>query len=186
MNDVSQPDSIPTLGRPKAVRIRPYHAAIHEPGASRLTAEEIAVVTQALVILENKVVRKLKPGEILTNPQRVKQWLMLHYGMLDREVFCLIFLDARHRYLGHQQLFNGDIQGASVHPRQVARSVFAYNAAAVVAVHAHPSQVAEPSHADELITQRLKEMLSQLDVRLLDHCIVAGNQVMSFAEKGLL
>jgi len=81
------------------------------------------------------VVRKLKPGEILTNPERVKQWLTLHYGMLDREVFGLIFLDARYRYLGHQQLFNGDIQGASVHPRQVARSVFAYNAAAVVAVH---------------------------------------------------
>jgi len=73
-----------------------------------------------------------------------------------------------------------------VHPRQVARSVFAYNAAAVVAVHAHPSQVAEPSHADELITQRLKEMLALLDVRLLDHCIVAGNQVMSFAERGLI
>jgi DNA repair protein RadC len=187
MNDVSQSDSTPIVShRPKAVRVRTYHAALHEPGASRLTSEEIAIVTQALVILENKVVRKLKPGEILTNPSRVKQWLTLHYGMLDREVFGLIFLDARHRYLGHQQLFNGDIQGASVHPRQVARSVFAFNAAAVVAVHAHPSQVAEPSHADELITQRLKEMLALLDVRLLDHCIVAGNQVMSFAERGLI
>ena len=125
MNDVSNPDSIPTVTRrPKAVRVRTYRAALQEPGASRLTAEEIAIVTQALVILENKVVRKLKPGEILTNPERVKQWLTLHYGMLDREVFGLIFLDARHRYLGHQQLFHGDIQGASVHPRQVARSVF--------------------------------------------------------------
>jgi DNA repair protein RadC len=186
MNDVSPTDSIPTVQRPKAARVHNYRAALQEPGASRLTLEEIAIVTQALVILENKVVRKLKPGEILTNPQRVKQWLTLHYGMLDREVFGLIFLDARHRFLGHQQLFNGDIQGASVHPRQVARSVFAYNAAAVVAVHAHPSQVAEPSHADELITQRLKEMLALLDVRLLDHCIVAGNQVMSFAERGLI
>jgi DNA repair protein RadC len=186
MNDVSQPESIPTPGRPKAVRVRTYHAALHEPGASRLTAEEIAIVTQALVILENKVVRKLKPGEIMRNPERVKQWLILHYGMLDREVFGLLFLDARHRYLGHQQLFNGDIQGASVHPRQVARSVFHYNAAAIIAIHCHPSFVAEPSHADELITQRLKEMLSQLDVRLLDHLIVGGNQVMSFAESGLL
>ena len=90
------------------------------------------------MILENKVVRKLGPGEILTSPQRVKEWLTLHYGMLDREVFGLIFLDARHRYLAHQQLFNGDIHGASVHPRQVARSVFHYNAAAVIAVHCHP------------------------------------------------
>jgi hypothetical protein len=94
MNDVSNPDSIPTVTRrPKAVRVRTYRAALQEPGASRLTAEEIAIVTQALVILENKVVRKLKPGEILTNPERVKQWLTLHYGMLDREVFGLIFLD---------------------------------------------------------------------------------------------
>jgi len=187
MNDVSNPDSIPTVTRrPKAVRVRTYRTALHEPGASRLTTEELAIVTQALVILENKVVRKLKPDEIMRSPERVKQWLILHYGMLDREVFGLIFLDARHRYLGHQQLFNGDIQGASVHPRQVARSVFDYNAAAVIAVHCHPSFVAEPSHADELITQRLKEMLGQLDVRLLDHCIIGGNQVMSFAEKGLI
>jgi DNA repair protein RadC len=112
MNDVSQPESIPTLRRPKAVRVRTYRAALQEPGASRLTAEEIAIVTEALVILENKVVRNLKPNEIMKSPERVKQWLLLHYGMLDREVFGLIFLDARHRYLGHQQLFTGDIQGA--------------------------------------------------------------------------
>jgi DNA repair protein RadC len=187
MNDVSQSDPTSLVThRPKPARVRTYRASLHEPGASRLTEEEIAIVTQALVILENKVVRKLKPGEILTSPQRVKQWLTLHYGMLDREVFGLIFLDARHRFLGHQQLFNGDIQGASVHPRQVARSVFAYNAAAVVAVHAHPSQVAEPSVADELITKRLKEMLGLLDVRLLDHFIVAGNELMSMAERGLI
>src|ERR1700688_1901158 len=185
MNDVSNPDSIPSVTRrAKAVSVRTYHAALHEPGASRLTAEEIAIVTQALVILENKVVRKLKPGEILTNPERVEQWLTLHYGMLDREVFGLIFLDARYRYLGHQQLFNGDIQGASVHPRQVARSVFAYNAASVIALHCHSSQVGEASQADELISKRLKEMLESLDVKFLDHCIIAGNQVISMAEKG--
>ena len=187
MNDVSIEHSIPIVSlRPKAARLRSYRAALQEPGASRLTVEETLIVTQALVILENKVMRKLKPGEILTSPERVKQWLTLHYGMLDREVFGLIFLDARHRYLGHQQLFNGDIKGASVHPRQVARSVFAYNAAAVIALHCHPSQVSEPSQADELITKRLKETLECLDVRLLDHCIVAGNQVISMAEKGLI
>jgi DNA repair protein RadC len=187
MNDISNQDSnLTATRRPKAVRVRTYHAALHEPGASRLTPTEMAIVTQALVILENKVVRKLKPGEIMTSPEHVKQWLILHYGMLDREVFGLIFLDSRHRYLGHQQLFTGDIQGASVHPRQVARSVFDYNAAAVIAVHCHPSFVAEPSHADELITHKLRDMLGQLEVRLLDHCIVGGNQVMSFAAKGLI
>jgi DNA repair protein RadC len=187
MNDVSLNHSNPMITRrPKAASVRSYRAALREPGASRLTAEEIAIVTRALVILENKVVRKLGPGEILQGPAQVKQWLTLHYGMLDREVFGLLFLDARRRYLGHQQLFNGDIQGASVHPRQVARSVFDYNAAAVIAVHCHPSGVAEPSHADELITQRLKELLGQLDVKLLDHFIIGGNQVMSFAERGLI
>jgi DNA repair protein RadC len=185
MNDVSSPDCIPTVtSRPATVRT--YRTALSEPGACRLTPEELAIVTQALVILENRVMRKLKPEEILKNPARVKQWLILHYGMLDREVFGLIFLDARYRYLGHQQLFTGDIQGASVHPRQVARSVFEFNAAAVIACHCHPSHVAEQSQADELITARLKELLSQLDVRLVDHLIVGGNQVMSFAERGLL
>ena len=180
----------PIQFRPPPVRKRSgyalYHAALHEPGASRLTAEEIAIVTQALVILENKVVRKLKPDEIMKSPERVKQWLILHYGMLDREVFGLIFLDARHRYLGHQQLFNGDIQGASVHPRQVARSVFHYNAAAVIAVHCHPSFVAEQSHADELITQRLKEMLGSSKCVCLITASSGEIQVMSFAEKGLI
>src|SRR5258706_5513378 len=103
MNDVSNHNSIPIVTlRPKTARVRTYRTALQEPGASRLTTEETAIVTQALVILENKVMRKLGPGEILKSPERVKQWLKLHYGMLDREVFGLIFLDARHRYLGHQ------------------------------------------------------------------------------------
>jgi DNA repair protein RadC len=91
--------------------------------------------------------------------------------MLDREVFGLIFLDQRNRFLGHQQLFTGDIAGAPVHPRQVARSVFEYNAAGVICLHCHPSQICEPSQADEMITRRLRDMLSLLDVRLVDHVL---------------
>jgi DNA repair protein RadC len=185
MNDVSYSDSTVTTRRtPKPLSQRTFRASIQEAGASRLNDEEIQIVTQALLILENKVMRKLGPGEILTSPQRVKEWLTLHYGMLDREVFGVIFLDARHRYLAHQQLFNGDVHGASVHPRQVARSVFHYNASAVIALHCHPSQVSEPSHADELITQRLKAVLESLDVKLLDHFVIAGNHVISMAETG--
>lgn len=185
MNEVCYRDSIvPTRRTPKPLTQRTFRASIQEAGATRLTEDEIQVVAKALLILENKVMRKLGPGEILTSPQRVKEWLTLHYGMLDREVFGLIFLDVRHRYLGHQQLFNGDVHGASVHPRQVARSVFHYNAAAVIALHCHPSFVSEPSHADELITQRLKAVLEGLDVKLLDHFIIAGKQVISMAETG--
>ncbi len=187
MNDVSNHVSIPTTHpRTKPASARTYRAALQDTGASRLTEEEIATVTKALVILENKVVRKLGPGDLLGSPARVKQWLTLHYGMLDREVFGLLFLDKRHRYLGHQQLFTGTIDGSSVHPREVARSVFEYNAAAVIALHCHPSGVGEPSQADELITQRLKSMLELIDVRLLDHFLVAGNQVVSMAERGLV
>jgi len=186
MNDeITSAVNVPSR-RPKPLTRRTFRASIQEPGACRLNDEELAVVTQALLILENKVVRKLQPGEILTNPQRVREWLTLHYGMLDREVFGLIFLDARHRYLGHQQLFNGDVHGASVHPRQVARSVFHYNAAATIALHCHPSKIGEPSQADELITRRLKEVLGGLDVKLLDHFIIAGNQIISLAERGLV
>ena len=132
MDDVSTHTSKPvTSRRRKPATVRTYHTALHEVGASRLTDEELAIVTKALVILENKVIRQ---GDVFDSPARAKPWLILHYGMLDREVFGLVFLDTRHRYLGHQQLFTGTIDGASVHPRQVARSVFEYNAAAVCAV----------------------------------------------------
>lgn len=163
---------------------RSLRTAIQEPGASKLTEGELAVVTQALTILEHKVIRKLKAGEILTSPQRVKEWLALHYGMLEHEVFGLIFLDSKNRVLGHQQLFSGDVHSAQIYPRQVVRAVFHWNAAAVLAVHCHPSLQSAPSHADELITRHLREILAGLEVRLLDHLIVAGTQVASMAELG--
>ncbi len=189
MND-STPDKgnhrLPTVPTRTRANARTYRTALKDPGSSRLSAEDIDTVTKALVILENKVMRKLKPGEILSSPDRVKQWISLHYGMLDREVFGLVFLDARLRYLGHQQLFVGDISGASVHPRQVVRSVLEFNAAALICVHCHPSQVHDFSAADELISRRLKEILGLIDVRLLDHLLAAGNQVVSMAERGAL
>ena len=189
MNDLSNDTSfcnLPAAPRRRKAIARNYRTALQEPGACRLTTEELDTVTKALAILESKVIRKLGAGVILTSPAAVKQWLTLHYGMLDREVFGLIFLDQRNRFLGHQQLFTGDIAGASVHPRQVARSVFEYNAAGVVCLHCHPSQICEPSQADEIITRRLKDLLSLLDVRLVDHVLVAGNQCLSFAEHGIL
>jgi DNA repair protein RadC len=181
--DINQLPTAPTSKRTSAAT---YRTALKDPGASRLTPAEIDTVTRALAILENKVMRKLKPNEILSSPMRVKQWVSLHYGMLDREVFGLIFLDARNRYLGHQQLFVGDISGASVHPRQVVRSVLEFNAAGIVCLHCHPSQVHDFSAADELITRRLREILCLIDVRLVDHLLAAGNQVVSMAERGLL
>jgi len=135
------------------------------------------------VILERKVIGQ---RQAFTSPAKVKAWVSLHYGMLDREVFGLVYLDARHNFLAHQQLFTGDLAGCTVVPRQVLRSVFEYNAAALIAVHCHPSGVAEFSQADELLTHRLKAVLDGCDVRLLDHFLSAGSRVISMAESGLL
>jgi len=95
-------------------------------------------------------------------------------------------LDARHRLIEFVELFRGTIDGASVHPREVVKLALARGAAAVVVVHNHPSQIAEPSQADELITRRLKDALQLIDVRVLDHLVVAGSNVLSFAERGLI
>jgi DNA repair protein RadC len=102
------------------------------------------------------------------------------------EVFCCLHLDNRHRLIAFDELFRGTIDGASVHPREVVRQALARNAAAVILAHNHPSGVAEPSQADELITHRLKEALALVDIRLLDHLIVGDGSCVSFAEKGLL
>ena len=166
------------------IRTRNFHCALHQPGAVNLSADELTTVTHALVILEKK---GMAARELLSIPTTVKQWLTLHYGLLQREVFGLLLLDNQHRLLAHEQPFTGTVDSTSVYPREVARIVFEYNAAAVIAVHCHPAVgKPEPSHADEAITQRLQQTLSLLDVRLLDHFIVSGNEIMSFAERGLL
>jgi DNA repair protein RadC len=95
-------------------------------------------------------------------------------------------LDKRHRLIEYVELFRGTIDGASVHPREVVKLALAKNAAALLLAHPHPSGVAEPSHADELITQRLKDALSLVDIRVLDHLVVAGGDVISMAERGLI
>src|SRR5262249_14852444 len=107
-------------------------------------------------------------------------------GTLPYEVFGLLLLDTRHRLIRTQILFRGTIAGASVHPREVVREVLEANAAAVILFHNHPSGVAEPSQADELITRRLREALSLIDVRVLDHLIIGDAKEYSFSEAGLL
>jgi DNA repair protein RadC len=98
----------------------------------------------------------------------------------------MIALDSRHRLIAHLQLFRGTIDGSSVHPREVVKEALKHNAAAVIFAHNHPSGMAVPSHADELITQRLKDALALIDVRVLDHLIIGSEGLTSFAERGLL
>jgi DNA repair protein RadC len=129
---------------------------------------------------------RVRRGTSLSSPRATRDYLALKLGNLEHEVFAVLFLDKRHRLISYQEMFRGTIDGASVHPREVVKEALKQNAAAVILAHPHPSGVAEPSQADEFITTRLKEALGLVDIRVLDHIIVAGGDTVSMAEKGLL
>jgi len=122
----------------------------------------------------------------LSSSHKVGTYLQCHIGDYEREVFCLLLLDNQHRLLELVELFQGTIDSASVHPREVVKLALAKNAAAVILAHNHPSGVAEPSLSDRLITQALVEALALVDIRVLDHFVVARHEWVSFADRGLL
>lgn len=125
-------------------------------------------------------------GEAITDPGLTRRYLKCKLGHYQREVFACMFLDNQHRLISYEELFFGTIDGASVHPREVVKRALDNNAAAVIFAHNHPSGIAEPSQADQRITDRLKSALMLIDVRVLDHMIVGEGEVLSFAERGLL
>ena len=129
---------------------------------------------------------KYKVGTVLTSPASVREYLQLKLHDRKAENFGAVFLDNRHRVLCFEEMFQGTIDGAQVHPRVVVQRALEANAAAVILYHNHPSGLAEPSKADEHITNRLKDALSLVDVRVLDHFVVGGDVVTSFTECGLL
>jgi DNA repair protein RadC len=122
----------------------------------------------------------------LSKPDETRDFLRLRLADYRNEVFGCLFVDNRHRIIAVRELFQGTIDGASVYPRVVVQQAMEVNAAAVVFFHNHPSGVAEPSHADEAITRRLKDALALVDVRVLDHFVVSAGESVSFAERGLL
>lgn len=128
----------------------------------------------------------LKAGMPLTSPRLVSDFLLAQLRDLDHEVFCCLYLDNRYRLCGFEQLFRGTIDGASVHPREVVKRALTRRAAAVILAHNHPSGVAEPSRADELITTRLRDALALVDIRVVDHVIVGDGVCVSLAERGLV
>ena len=140
------------------------------------------VLSQAWGVLADRV----KPGVTLSSPQAVKDYLRLAIGMLEHEVFCVVFLDSQHRIIELRQMFRGTVTQTSVYPREVVKESLQLNAAAVILAHNHPSGVPEPSRADEYLTQTLKTALQLVDVRVLDHLVVTANATVSFAERGLL
>ncbi len=135
--------------------------------------ELIAAARQALT-------HRVRKGTLLSSPRTARDYLTTRLGTRDHEVFTVLFLDNRHRLIDCQEMFRGTIDGASVHPREVVKEAIQRGAAAVILAHNHPSGVAEPSQADELITQRLRDALALVDIRVLDHLIVAGGDVSQF------
>ena len=146
----------------------------------RASTDEILAAARSIMS------RKVRRGTSMASPRLVKDFLSIKLGTLEHETFCVLLLDRRHRLIEYVELFRGTIDGASVHPREVVKLALARNAAALLLAHPHPSGVAEPSQADELITQRLKDALSLVDIPVLDHLIIAGGDIVSMAERGLI
>ena len=140
----------------------------------------------ALELARRHYAEALRAGPLRDSPRATRDFLIARLRDSPHELFCCLHLDNRHRLIAFDELFRGTIDGASVHPREVVKQALARNAAALILAHNHPSGVAEPSQADELITRRLREALALVDIRVLDHLIVADTGCLSFAERGLL
>jgi len=140
----------------------------------------------ALELARRALQEELKRTSALTSPGAVRDYLRLAIGGRAHEVFVCIWLDAQHRVIKFEEPFQGTLTQTSVYPREIVKAALACNAAAVIFAHNHPSGAAQPSQADELLTANLKEALALIEVRVLDHFIVAGHQAISFAERGLL
>lgn len=145
-------------------------------------AELVAV----LELARRAMAEQLKERAALDTPEAVKHYLQLHLGAKKHEVFAVLFLDSQHRLLALEELFRGTLSQTSVYPREVVLRALHHHAAAVVLAHNHPSGTVLPSRADEALTQALKAALALVDVRVLDHVIVAPGQALSMAEKGLV
>jgi len=160
------------------------HAALRK--VKGLGAAKLAQLAAVLELSRRTLGEELRSRNALTSPQAVRDYLRLALGGRQHEVFIALFLDAQHRVLVTEELFRGTLTQTSVYPREIVKEALKANAAAVIFAHNHPSGVAEPSQADELLTRQLKEALGMVDVRVLDHFIVAGRATLSFAERGLL
>lgn len=140
-------------------------------------------VRRALRLLEQQL---REPGAAFTSTAAVRDWLRLQLATQAREMFLALYLDNQHRLIAHEALFAGTVNRAEVHPRELLKSALLHNAAAVIVAHNHPSGHAEPSRTDQQLTTTLKDILTVVDIRLLDHLVVGGMDIVSFAERGWL
>jgi DNA repair protein RadC len=146
-----------------------------------------AQLAAALELARRALATPMKLKDALASPEAVRDWLRLSLGQTPHEVFMALWLDAQNRLIASEELFRGTLTQTSVYPREVVKRALEHNAGAVILAHNHPSGLAEPSRADEVLTSSLKQALALVDVKLLDHFIVAGSaRPLSFAERGLL
>ncbi len=154
------------------------------PGIGPAKAAQLAAT---LELARRALAGSLKVKDAMASPQAVRDWLRLSLGSLQHEVFVALWLDAQNRLIASEELFRGTLTQTSVYPREVVKRALFHNAGAVVLAHNHPSGLAEPSRADEVLTSSLKQALALIDVKLLDHFIVTGSaEPLSFAERGLI
>ena len=147
-----------------------------------IPADFITIIAEA----KRLIAAKFRRGSVLTSPGAARDAVLLKMADYEHEVFACLMLDNQHRMIQYAELFRGTIDGASVYPREVVKVALSCNAAAMIFCHNHPSGIAEPSEADKFITQRLKQALGLLDIRVLDHFIIGSEATYSFAEHGLL
>ena len=160
---------------------------LHEPLPVEYAQPQVASKLKAATeLVRRSFVESMQQRDVLGSPAAVRDFLRITLSRRDHEVFMALFLDAQNRVIAPEELFRGTLTQTSVYPREVVKRSLAHNAAAVIFAHNHPSGIAEPSRADEMLTRSLRDALALVDVRVLDHFIVAGNGVVSFAERGLL
>lgn len=152
-------------------------------GVGPAKGAELAAVVE---LARRSLAQEARACDALASPQAVRDYLRLSLAARPHEVFVGLYLDSQNRLLAADELFRGTLAQTSVYPREVVKAALARNAAAMIFAHNHPSGVAEPSRADELLTQALKQALALVDIRTLDHFVVAGGRLTSFAERGLL
>ena len=152
-------------------------------GLGRAKSAQLGAVTE---LARRCLGERMRSTCALTSPQAVRDYLRLALAGRAHEVFVALFLDAQHRVLSVEELFRGTLTQTSVYPREVVKAALRANAAAVLFAHNHPSGVAQPSQADEMLTRQLRDALSLVEVKVLDHFIIAGSETLSFAERGLL
>jgi DNA repair protein RadC len=151
-----------------------------------LGGAKLAQLQATLELARRALKEDLSSRDALSSPRAVRDYLRLVFSGREHEIFVVLLLDAQHRVIATEELFRGTLTQTSVYPREVVKCALRHNSAAVIFAHNHPSGVAEPSHADELLTRSLKAALALVDVQVLDHFIVAGTRTLSFAERGLL